>query len=103
MRLRSLATLCLTLLSGRVLAGQKPPDRPPIDLSPSPPPEEPPTVSDLLSGSIVAGWGFPVGAFHRNEDGGGGVGLSAAYAVDPAKHVALRLDGGFLAYGYVSR
>jgi len=103
MRLRSLATFCLILLSSRALAGQKPPDRPPIDLTPPPPPAEPASKSDPLSGSIVAGWGFPVGVFHRNEDGGGGVTVSSAYALDPAKHVALRLDGGLLAYGYVSR
>jgi hypothetical protein len=44
-----------------------------------------------------------VGAFHRNEDGGFGLGFHGAYAVDPGKHVALRLEGGFLEYGYVNR
>jgi len=101
--LRALATFCLVALSGSVLAGQKTPDHPPIDLTPAAPPAEPASRADPLSGSIVAGWAFPVGAFHRNEDGGGGIGLSGAYALDPAKHVAFRLDAGFLAYGYVSR
>src|SRR5690242_4242563 len=100
---RAAATICLLVASSRVLVGQKPPDRPPIDLTPAAPPPEPASKADPLSGSIVAGWAFPVGAFHRNEDGGGGIGLSGAYALDPAKHVSFRLDAGFLAYGYVSR
>jgi hypothetical protein len=44
----------------------------------------------------------PVGAFHRNEDGGGELDLHGAYALDRARHFALRVEGGFLAYGYVS-
>lgn len=99
-RMHPLALLLVFLLSTR-LHGQKTPDRPPIDLSP-PAPEEQPSRSDPLSGSIFAGWGVPVGAFHRNEDGGGGFGLQGAYALDRARHFALRLEGGFLAYGYVS-
>jgi len=55
-----------------------------------------------LSGSIFAYWGLPVGAFHRNEDGGGGLGFHGAYALDRARRFSLRLEGGFLAYGYVS-
>lgn len=43
-----------------------------------------------------------MGVFHRNEDGGGAISFSGAYAIDAAKHLSLRLDGGFLAYGYVS-
>jgi hypothetical protein len=31
------------------------------------------------------------------------VGFHGAYALDPARHLALRLEAGFLAYGYVSR
>ena len=100
---RSLATLGFAVLSSRALVAQKPPDRPPIDLTPAAPPAEPPSRSDPLSGLVYAGWSVPVGAFHRNEDGGGGFGFGGAYALDPAKHVAMRLEGGFLMYGYVSR
>jgi hypothetical protein len=94
--------LLLPLLLSAPLHGQKTPDRPPIDLSPSTP-EARPSKADPLSGSIFADWGVPVGAFHRNEDGGGGFGLQGAYALDRARHVAIRLEGGFLAYGYVTR
>ena len=93
--------LLLSLFLSTPLFGQKTPDRPPIDLGP-PPAEEPHSKSDPLSGSILAGWGVPVGAFHRNEDGGGGLGLEGAYALDRARHFALRVEGGFLAYGYVT-
>jgi hypothetical protein len=104
LRLSFPGALCLTLLFGAMAAGQKPPDRPPIDLTPrDSAADAPPSKGDPFSGSLFVGWAFPVGAFHHNEDGGGGIGLSGAYAVDPAKHVALRLDAGFLAYGYVSR
>jgi hypothetical protein len=99
-RILWLAILLPVLLSTPV-QGQKTPDRPPIDLAP-PAPEEQPSKGDPLSGSIVAGWGLPVGAFHRNEDGGGAIGLHGAYALDHARRLALRLDAGFLAYGYVS-
>lgn len=94
--------LLLPLVLSTQLHGQKTPDRPPIDLSPATPAERPSKV-DPLSGSIFGFWGVPVGAFHHNEDGGGGFGFQGGYALDPARHVALRLDGGFLAYGYVSR
>ena len=101
--LRSLRfALLLPLLLPVRLRAQKTPDRPPIDLSP-PTPEERPSKADRLSGSIFGEWGVPVGAFHRNEDGGGGFGVHGAYALDRAKSVALRLEGGFLAYGYVTR
>ena len=84
--------------------GQKPPDRPPIDLSPeSPPPDDSPSKGDPFSGSLFGNWGVPVGAFHHNEDGGLGLGFHGAYAVDRAKHLALRLEAGYLMYGYVSR
>jgi len=99
-RILSLAILLPFLLSAP-LHGQKTPDRPPIDLTP-PTPEEQPSKGDPWSGSILAGWGVPVGAFHRNEDGGGDLGFHAAYALDRARHFALRLEGGFLAYGYVN-
>ena len=99
-RILSLAILLPLLLSTSVQA-QKTPDRPPIELSPEPPDEQP-SKADLLSGSIFAGWGLPVGAFHRNEDGGGDLGLQGAYALDRARHFALRLEAGFLAYGYVT-
>jgi len=100
-RITSFALLLPLVLSAR-LQGQKMPDHPPIDLTP-PSSEPPPSKSDPLSGSIFAGWGVPVGAFHHNEDGGGGFGFHGGYALDRARHVALRLEGGFLAYGYVSR
>lgn len=99
-RILSLAIL-LPLLLSTPLFGQKTPDRPPIDLTPAAP-EEHPSKSDPLSGSILGGWGLPVGAFHRNEDGGGGLTLQGAYALDRARHFAIRLEGGFLAYGYVN-
>ncbi|HKW47435.1 MAG TPA: hypothetical protein VJN70_08315 [Gemmatimonadaceae bacterium] len=99
-RILSFAIL-LPLLLSRPLHGQKTPDRPPIDLTP-PAPDEPRSKSDPLSGSILAGWGVPVGAFHRNEDGGGGLDFQGAYAFDRARHFSLRVEGGFLAYGYVS-
>jgi len=81
---------------------QKTPDRPPIDLSPTTP-ENGPSKADPLSGSIVVGWGLPVGVFHRREDGGASIGVQGAYAFDRAAHLAIRLEGGFLAYGYVTR
>src|SRR5215212_10106914 len=75
---------------GRLLA-QKTPDRPPIDLNP---PEEVPVAparwSDALSGALIGEWGFPVGAFHQNEDGGGGAALHVGYAVEPAHMLSLR-------------
>jgi len=97
-----LLALSLPLLLSTRLDGQKTPDRPPIDLSP-PTPEEQPSRGDPFSGSIFGDWGVPVGAFHHNEDGGGGFGFHGGYAVDRARHLSLRLEGGFLAYGYVSR
>jgi hypothetical protein len=101
-RIHHSAVLLSLLLLPVSLRGQKTPDRPPIDLS-EPTPEERPSKSDLLSASIFAYWGLPVGAFHRNEDGGGGFGLHGAYALDRARRLSLRLEGGFLAYGYVTR
>jgi hypothetical protein len=98
----TLLALSLPLLLSTRLDGQKTPDRPPIDLSP-PTPEEQPSRGDPFSGSIFGDWGVPVGAFHHNEDGGGGFGFHGGYAVDRARHLSLRLEGGFLAYGYVSR
>jgi hypothetical protein len=94
--------LALSLLLSTRLGGQKTPDRPPIDLSP-PVPEEQPSRGDPFSASIFGDWGVPIGAFHHNEDGGGGLGFHGGYAVDRARHLSLRLEGGFLAYGYVSR
>ena len=101
LRLHPFALLVSLILPAR-LHGQKTPDRPPIDLSP-PPSQERPSKADPLSGSIFGYWAVPVGAFHHNEDGGGGLGFQGGYALDRARHVALRLEGGFLAYGYVSR
>jgi len=95
-------TLLVALLCALGNAGaQKTPDRPPIDLSPPPPPE-PPSKGDPFSGSIVGDWAFPIGAFRQHEDGGGGFYVDGAYALDRARHLALRVDGGFLLYGYVS-
>ncbi|HKW09088.1 MAG TPA: hypothetical protein VJO33_01845, partial [Gemmatimonadaceae bacterium] len=93
--------ILLSLLLPVSVHGQKTPDRPPIDLS-SPAPEERPNKSDPLSASIFAYWGLPVGAFRHNEDGGGGLGFHGAYALDRARRLSLRLEGGFLAYGYVT-
>lgn len=101
MRCLNPLALLMVVPVGSVL-GQKTPDRPPIDLSP-PAAVEQPSKSDPLSGSVFGYWGLPVGAFHRNEDGGFGFGFQGGYALDPARHVALRLEGGFLGYGYVSR
>lgn len=81
---------------------QKTPDRPPIDLGAEVEVRKP-RRSDLLSGSLFGHWAIPVGPFHRNEDGGGGIGLHGAYALNRSRTLSLRLDGGFLAYGYVSR
>ena len=100
--LPSIASLML-LATANVLA-QKPPDRPPIDLTPdSVRDEQQPSKGDAFSGSLFGDWGLPVGAFHSHEDGGLGLGFHGAYAVDRAKHVALRLEAGYLMYGYVSR
>jgi hypothetical protein len=100
-RYRPLALILGVLAPSGIALGQKTPDRPPIDLSP-PAPVEQPSKGDPFSGSITGGWGVPVGAFHHNEDGGIDLNFHGAYALDPGKHLALRLDGGFLAYGYVS-
>jgi len=98
----SIASL-VTFASADAFA-QKPPDRPPIDLTPDSVREEAtPSKGDPFSGSLFGDWGLPVGAFHRNEDGGLGLGFHGAYALDGARHVALRLEGGYLMYGYVSR
>ena len=99
-RRHPLVLLFLVLLS-TPLYGQRTPDRPPIDLTP-PAAEVRPSKTDPLSGSIFADWGVPVGAFHRNEDGGGGLGVHGAYALDHARHVALRLEAGLFTYGYVT-
>jgi hypothetical protein len=84
------------------LGAQRTPDRPPIDLGAETEGRRP-SRGDAFSGSIFGHWGIPVGAFHRNEDGGGGIGLHAAYAPGRSRTAGLRLDGGFLAYGYVRR
>jgi hypothetical protein len=105
MRAAYLAVALLATFGLRAPA-QKPPEKPPIDLG-APPPDAPlaprSSWSDALSGSGYAHWGVPVGAFHQNEDGGGGLGGHIAYAVDRAHTLALRADFGMLAYGYVSR
>ena len=93
----------MCFLSSAKALGQKPPDRPPIDLTPAAPAEDVPSKGDPFSGSLFGYWGVPVGAFHHNEDGGLGLGFHGAYAVDRAKHLALRLEAGYLMYGYVSR
>jgi hypothetical protein len=100
---RFLSIVTLVFVSGAGAFAQKPPDKPPIDLSPEAPPEEAPSKGDRFSGSLFGDWGVPVGAFHRNEDGGLGLGFHGAYALDRARHLALRLEGGFLMYGYVKR
>src|ERR1051325_6531705 len=98
------STASLMFLAAAHAFAQKPPDRPPIDLTPdSVREEQQPSKGDPFSGSLFGDWGVPVGAFHRNEDGGLGLGFHGAYALDPAKHLALRLRGGILMYGYVSR
>ena len=101
LRITPFALLLPFVLSAR-LHGQKTPDRPPIDLTPSSD-EKPPSKADPFSGSLFVGWGVPVGAFHHNEDGGANVGFHGGYALDRARHFALRVEGGFLGYGYVSR
>src|SRR5689334_25434481 len=94
----------LVFLATSQAFAQKPPDRPPIDLTPdSVRQEAAPSKGDPFSGSLFGYWGIPVSAFHHNEDGGLGFGFTGAYALDPARHVALRLEGGYLMYGYVSR
>lgn len=90
------------LLPGRSLGAQKTPDRPPIDLGAEVQVRRP-SKGDPFSGSLIGQWGIPVGAFHQNEDGGGGVGFQLGYALNRARILALRLDGSFLAYGYVRR
>ena len=78
--------------------------KPPIDLTPDSVREDAaPSKGDPFSGSLFGDWGIPVGTFHHNEDGGLGLGFTGAYAVDPARHVALRFEVGYLMYGYVSR
>lgn len=99
-----LAIISMVFLATAGAFAQKPPDRPPIDLTPDSVREEAaPSKGDPFSGSLFGDWGIPVGAFHRNEDGGLGLGFHGAYALDPARHVALRLEAGYLMYGYVSR
>ena len=92
----------LSLVGTHPLAAQKTPDRPPIDLGAEVEPRRA-GKGDPFSGSLIGQWGIPVGAFHRNEDGGGGAGFHVGYALDRARMLALRLDGSFLAYGYVRR
>ena len=100
---RRFITIAATLAVGaRSVAAQKTPDRPPIDLGAEVEPRRT-SKGDPFSGSVVGQWGIPVGAFHRNEDGGGGGGFHAGYALDRARMFSLRLDGSFLAYGYVRR
>jgi hypothetical protein len=100
-RTRFILLALMSLLRG-TLAAQKTPDKPPIDITP-PADLRPPSKGDPFSGSLFGHWGVPVGAFHRNEDGGGGVGAHGAYALGRSRVFSLRVDGGFLAYGYVSR
>src|ERR1051325_6886925 len=98
------STASLMFLAAAHAFAQKPPDRPPIDLTPDSVREEAaPSKGDPFSGSLFGDWGIPVSAFHHNEDGGLGLGFTGAYAFDRARHVALRLEGGYLMYGYVSR
>lgn len=66
-------------------------------------PPAPPVRAARWSGSLTGEYGRPVGAFLKNEDGGFGGAFHVGYALDRAHHVALRLDGGLLAYGYVKR
>jgi len=81
----------MVLLASAAAFAQKPSDRPPIDLTPDSVREEAvPSKGDPFSGSLFGNWGIPVSAFHRNEDGGLGLGFTGAYAIDPARHVALR-------------
>ena len=91
-------------VGGAPLLAQKTPDRPPIDLNP---PEEvqvaPTRWSDALSGALIGEWGFPVGAFSQNEDGGGGAALHLAYAIEPAHMLSVRTNFGWVRYGNVSR
>jgi hypothetical protein len=99
-----LSIASVLLLASAEAFAQKPPDRPPIDLTPDSVREEAaPSKGDPFSGSLFGDWGVPVGAFHHNEDGGLGLGFHGAYALDRANHVALRLEAGYLMYGYVSR
>jgi len=100
LRARLLA-LAMVSFAAATLGAQKTPDRPPIDITP-PVEVRPESKVDRLSGSLFGHWGLPVGAFHRNEDGGGGLGLHGAYAFDRAHIFALRVDGGYLAYGRVT-
>ena len=102
MRPFAFAVAAPLILAAAPLHSQKTPDRPPIDLGAEVQTRRP-SKGDPFSGSVIAQWGVPVGVFHQNEDGGGGVGLHAAYAVDRARMLDLRLDGSFLAYGYVRR
>lgn len=103
-RLACVAAALISLVAGSAVAAQRPPDKPPIDLGARddslPPPRE---SAPRWSGGVFGEAGVPVGAFHRNEDGGFGGGLHGAFALDPAHRVAVRLDGALLAYGYVSR
>jgi hypothetical protein len=94
----------LVFLAAAQAFAQKPVDRPPIDLTPDSVREEAtPSKGDPFSGSLFGYWGVPVGAFHHNEDGGLGLGFHGAYALDQARHVAMRLEAGFLMYGYIRR
>lgn len=94
--------LVLLLLPATTLRGQRTPERPPVDITAETDARRP-SKGDPFSGSLIGHWAIPVGQFHRNEDGGGGIGLHGAYAVDRARMLSLRLDGAFLAYGYVRR
>lgn len=99
---RYLAVTAAFALGIHPLAAQKTPDRPPIDLG-AKAETRPASKGDPFSGSVIGQWGIPVGAFHRNEDGGGGGGFHLGYALDRARMFSLRLDGSLLAYGYVRR
>ena len=101
-RIISSALVAQLLVGATPLFAQKTPERPPIDLGAEVQVRKP-SKGDPFSGALTGQWGIPVGAFHHNEDGGGGVGLHVGYAVDRARVLALRLDGSFLAYGYVRR
>jgi hypothetical protein len=103
-RFVALFTLVACAAGSEQLLAQKTPNRPPIDLNP---PEEVPVTparwSDGLSGALIGEWGFPVGAFHENEDGGGGVAAHVAYAIERTRVLSLRTNFGWVQYGNVSR
>lgn len=99
---RALVSTLVLSLALPAARAQRPPDRPPIDIGAEQPAEQP-ERGGRWSGGLFGHYGLPVGAFHRNEDGGFGGGLHGAFALDRAHMVAMRMEGGLLMYGYVSR